>query len=301
MSELRLDGQTFAVTGASRGIGREYVLLLAARGANVVVNSIGAGSAQRVADEITAGGGAAVAVQGDVGDLAVTRRIVECAIEEFGRIDGVVANAGVNERTRPFVDISAAELAEMIAVHVTGTWGLVQAAWPHLVEQNYGRVVLTTSQAGLFGMRDGAHYSAVKAAVLGLTRSLAYEARPHDIRLNAVAPIAATDMSDATLSPDRLEDFRAAAPAAFVASVVALLLHADCPVTGQVINCGAGLVNRVFVGATRGATFGLDAITPEAVADRFDAVMAEDGYAVPRTMGDIGKLLPPAPARATPR
>jgi NAD(P)-dependent dehydrogenase (short-subunit alcohol dehydrogenase family) len=285
---LRLDGQTFAITGASRGIGREYALLLGRMGANVVVNA-SSDAAREVAAEV---GDQAVAVAGDVSDPEVTARIVATALDRFGALHGVVANAGFNDGRYPFPDIDGAALRRMLDVHVVGTWGLVQAAWPHFRSQEYGRVVLTTSQAALFGMRRGAHYATAKGAVIGLTRALSAEAWPLDIRVNAIAPIAASVMTEATLGPDQAAHYRDIAPPSFVAPLVAVLLHRDCPVRGEIVNCGAGVVNRVFVAAGRGATFGLDDLTPEAVAAAFDRVLDERDYIVPSRMEDLREILP---------
>jgi NAD(P)-dependent dehydrogenase (short-subunit alcohol dehydrogenase family) len=281
---LRLDGQTFAITGASRGVGREYASLLGRLGANLVLNS-SSGAIDDVSDR-------AVTVVGDVADAAVTARIVATAFDRFGALHGVVANAGFNDGRYAFADIRVDQLRRMLDVHLMGTWGLVQAAWPHFRTAGYGRVVLTTSQAALFGMRRGAHYAAAKGAIVGLLRALAAEAWPDDIRVNAVAPIAASAMTEATLQAEQAAHYREIAPASFVAPLVAVLLHRDCPVSGEIVNCGAGVVNRVFVAAGRGVTFGLDEVTPEAIATGFDAVLAEPDYIVPKRMEDLGQLLP---------
>ncbi|MDR2188104.1 MAG: SDR family oxidoreductase [Azonexus sp.] len=289
---LRLDGRTIIITGASRGVGRQYARLLAQLGANLVLNSATAGGLDEVIAEI--GVECAVAVTGDIGDPAVPAALVATACERFGALDAVVANAGANSGRRTVTEIDDAQLQRMLEVHLFGSWRLVREAWPRLIERDSSRIVLTTSQFALFGSRGGADYAAAKGAIFGLTRALANDAYGTKVKVNAVAPIAATDMSDATLSPEAAARFRKRAPAQFVAPLVALLVHPNCPVNGEVFNCGAGLVDRIFVAAGRGATFDIQDISAEAILTHFEQVMAEDGYLVPSRMEELNRLLPPS-------
>ena len=289
MGRVRLDGRTFVITGASRGVGAEYALLLGRLGANLVLNSATPGAVEKVAAEV---GERAIPVVGDVSDPAITAGLVATAIDRFGTLDGLVANAGFNEGQRTVTEINDAQMRRMLDVHLFGSWRLVREAWPHMLDRGHGRIVLTTSQAALFGIRGGADYAAAKGAVLGLTRALANDAHGTDVKINAVMPIAATDMSDSTLSAEASASFREIAPASFVAPLVALLVHPACPTNGEVFNAGAGLVDRIFIAAGRGVTFDLDEVSAEVIAERFEQVMEEAGYIVPTRMQDLNMILP---------
>ena len=203
MAELRFDDRVAIVTGAARGIGRSYALLLAARGARVVVADHGGGPsgtgsspepAAEVVREITDAGGQAVACCASVSEESSAAQIVDAAIESFGRLDIVVNNAGIHDPGL-FADLTIDQFHRMIEVHYLGTLFVIRSAWPHLVRAGYGRVVNTVSEAMLGGVAELTSYGAAKGAVFGLTRNLATEGQAHGIRVNAIAPRAYTRLS----------------------------------------------------------------------------------------------------------
>ena len=286
MSEYRFDGRVAVVTGAGRGIGRAYARLLAARGASVVVNDLGAstggsgsdsGPSASVADEIVAAGGTAVADTNDVATVEGASALVDTAVERFGRIDALVNNAGII-RWAGMPEVDADNLEKHLAVHVGGSFNTARAAWPHMVTQGYGRIVNTTS-AGLFGLPNNTSYAAAKGAVVGLTRSLTTAGAAHDIRVNCIAPGAMTRMAgpgaeDAgpEMSPD------------LVAPMVALLAHEECPVSGEIYAAGFGRFARIFIAMTPGYVHDGPAPTIEDVADNWAAVNDDPGYTIPASL-----------------
>jgi NAD(P)-dependent dehydrogenase (short-subunit alcohol dehydrogenase family) len=218
MATFDFDGRVAVVTGAGRGIGRGYALLLGRRGAKVVVNDLGGstkgtghdpGPAQDVADQIIKAGGTAIADSSDVSSVEGGQRVVEAAVNEFGRVDVVVNNAGnVIYGAMPEIDVSVLEA--ILAVHVRGTFNVTKAAWPHMVAQNYGRVVLTGS-TGMFGMYDNLSYATAKAGMIGLAQALTVNAGDHDIKVNVIAPNAWTRMAG---DPSKgMDELRANRPA----------------------------------------------------------------------------------------
>ena len=286
-SGLRFDGRVAVVTGAGRGIGRAYAQLLGARGASVVVNDLGgskeglgadAGPARSVADEIVAAGGIAVGDTNDVSTEAGAAAIIQTALDEFGRVDIVVNNAGI-VRWADLPDADLAGLRDTLDVHLIGSFNVTRAAWPHMVEQAYGRVVMTTS-TGMFGLRGNLAYAGAKAGVVGLMRNMKLSGRRHGITVNAVAPVAATRMGGADES-----DPNAAVPSdmapELVAPLVAYLCHEDCPVSGEVYAAGGGRFSRIFIAATEGYVQTDGEPTPEDVVEHWSTINDEAGYYVP--------------------
>jgi NAD(P)-dependent dehydrogenase (short-subunit alcohol dehydrogenase family) len=287
VADHRFDGRVAIVTGAGRGIGRAYAQLLAARGASVVVNDLGgsmggdgadADVAAAVVAEITAAGGAAIADGSDVATPEGGQALVDAAVDHFGRIDILVNNAGIM-RWAGFPKADADHLERHLAVHVHGSFNTARAAWPHMVEQRYGRIVMTTS-TGIFGLPENLSYATAKGGVLGMARSLATAGAAHGIKVNLIAPAAATRMggqdADGNGPPEMAPEL--------VAPMAAYLAHEDCPVNGEILLAGGGRFARIFIATTEGYVH--DGATIEDVAEHWSTITDEPGYAVPADLMD---------------
>src|ERR1700721_205206 len=234
------------VTGAGGGLGREYALALAREGASVVVNDLGGSRdgtgaghnmADHVVEEIKAAGGRAAANYDSVAEPEGAENIIKTALDEFGAIHGVVSNAGIL-RDGTFHKMSFENWDAVLKVHLYGGYNLLRAAWPHFREQSFGRVLVATSTSGLFGNFGQANYGAAKLGLVGLINTLAQEGAKYNIKTNALAPIAATRVTEARLPPAVVEDL---APE-FVAPVVAYLSTEEVPDTGSIFIVGGGKV-----------------------------------------------------------
>jgi NAD(P)-dependent dehydrogenase (short-subunit alcohol dehydrogenase family) len=290
MNGYGFEGRVAIVTGAGRGIGRAYARLLADRGASVIVNDLGgsmdgsgadAGPAATVAGEIVAAGGAAIADDHDVATPQGGQALVDAAVGHFGRVDVLVNNAGII-RWAAMPDVDADNLAQHLAVHVGGSFNTTRAAWPHMVEQDYGRIVMTSS-SGMFGLPTNLSYATAKAAVIGMTNSLAVAGAAHGIKVNVVAPAAMTRMAGP--GADDAPDATPMAPA-LVAPMVAFLAHEDCPVSGEVYAAGAGRFARIFIAQTEGYVHPTLDPTVEDVAEHWAAINDEAGYVIPTDLID---------------
>jgi NAD(P)-dependent dehydrogenase (short-subunit alcohol dehydrogenase family) len=282
---LRFDHRVVIVTGAGQGLGRAYALLLASRGATVVVNDLGCDELGRgedrtfaagVVDEIESLGGSAVASFDDVRTMDGGNAIVLTAIEAFGRVDAVVSNAALNTPT-PVGETTLEELELHLALDPIGAYTVARAAWPHFVDQQYGRLVFSSSSAQ-FGTRTTLAYGAAKAATWGLMRGFAATGADVGVMANVVAPFGFSRMvtNNPNLDEAAVDARRRLMPAEQAAPVVAALVHESCPVNGELFAVGGGKVTNVFLGETRGI---FDAsLSPEQVMDSWDALVDRTDY-----------------------
>lgn len=277
-------GRVAIVTGAGGGLGRQHALALAARGARVLVNDLGAAvdgsggsvsAAQKVVDEIRAAGGEALANGASVTDFEAVQAMVRQAVDAWGRVDVLVSNAGIL-RDKSFAKMDLADFRLVLDVHLMGAVHCCKALWPLMTQQKYGRIVLTTSSSGLYGNFGQANYGAAKMALVGLMQTLAIEGQKSDIRVNCLAPTAATRMTEDLFPPDMLEAF---GPEAVVPAML-VLAGQDAP-TRTTLCAGAGGFEAAHVTLTRGAYIGLDADAPEQLQARLDAVRDRAGETVP--------------------
>ncbi|HEX3796818.1 MAG TPA: SDR family NAD(P)-dependent oxidoreductase [Acidimicrobiales bacterium] len=270
------------VTGAGRGIGRAYALLLAQRGASVVVNDLGGtldglgadeGPAAEVVAAIAAAGGSAMADANDVSSADGAQALIHGALANFGRLDILINNAGII-RWAGFPEADEDNLQRHLAVHTVGSFLTARAAWPHLTEQEYGRIVMTTS-SGVFGLPTNVSYATAKGGVIGLTRSLATAGYRQGIKVNLIAPAAVTRMAGdggaAEMTPDQ------------VAPMVAYLAHESCPVNGEMYAAGAGRFARMYLASTPGYVHRGEA-SIEDVAEHWDLINDVTDSYIPRDL-----------------
>jgi NAD(P)-dependent dehydrogenase (short-subunit alcohol dehydrogenase family) len=269
---LRFDGDAVVVTGAGGGLGRAHALLMASRGARVVVNDLGAARdgagaspapAEAVVAEIRDAGGTAVASADDISTPEGAERLAARALDAFGRIDALVNNAGFL-RDRSFAKMPPGDFEAVLGVHLMGSVHATRAVWPHMAAAGHGRIVMTTSATGLYGNFGQSNYGAAKLGVVGLMLTLAQEGRKSGIAVNALSPVAATRMTDGTLPPEIV----ARTPPELVAPAAAYLCSRACALTGRILVAGGGRVALARIVETAGVTFPPGALTPEAVAER---------------------------------
>jgi NAD(P)-dependent dehydrogenase (short-subunit alcohol dehydrogenase family) len=300
-NELRFDGKVVAITGAGNGLGRTYALEIARRGGKVVVNDLGGtvdgqgsdqAAAQKVVDEIRASGGEAVPNFASVATQEGGQSIIQAALDSFGRIDAVIANAGIL-RDRSFAKMSPAELDIILDVHLRGTIFTIQPAFNWMRENGGGNIVVTTSPSGLFGSFGQANYCAAKMGIVGLLRTVAIEGAKGGIKVNALAPTAATRLTAsagvpgaATTDSDPAEDPMSTAR---VSPLALALAHESCPATGEVFNAGCGWISRTVIAVNDGVV--LKEFTPEAVAGQWTAIRDDSKLRVPRDGGDYWNMV----------
>jgi NAD(P)-dependent dehydrogenase (short-subunit alcohol dehydrogenase family) len=284
---ISLEGKVAVVTGAGRGLGRAYVELLADRGARVVVNDLGTDVsglgkdstiADRVADLIRTQGGEAVANDSDVSTPEGGTELIATTIEHFGRIDLLVNNAGICG-SQAFEDATLDDFEHYWRVHLGGPVNTAKAAWPHMVVQHYGKIVLTTSVSGLFGLRGQATYAAAKCAVVGLMRILAVEGAAHGILVNTISPIAYTRMHPAAGSRTPEAEGRRTMPVEAVASAIVWLASDRCSETNRIYNVAAGAIQRIAI--VIGPGFYDPQLTPERIAENYAKVASIEGFSEP--------------------
>lgn len=275
---IRFDNQVAIVTGAGNGLGRSYALALARRGAKVVVNDLGGAKdgggqdatvAQKVVDEIKSQGGIAIANCNSVTDDAGVEQLIGDALKAFGRIDILIANAGIH-RAQPFETMSAADFKHVMEMHTMGTMKPVKAVWAQMKHQRYGRIVVTTSAAGLFGFEDDAHYGAGKMAIVGLMNTLKIEGEVHGIRINAIAPIAATRMGQDAVPAGGWDQYLAQFNPDLVAPGVMYLASDNAP-TGVILSAGGGVFSCVEIRCAHGINLGHD-VDVDAIGKNWAAI-----------------------------
>ena len=287
MTELGYDGKVAIITGAGGGLGRQHALLLASRGALIVVNDLGgsvdgtgenASAAQKVVDEIKAAGGEAVANHSSVATPEGGQEIVQTAIDTYGRVDIVINNAGIL-RDKAFHNMEPDLMNPVFDVHLKGAFHVTQPAWVRMREQGYGRIISTSSAAGIFGNFGQTNYGAAKMGLVGFTRVLAVEGAKYNIKANAIAPLALTRMTETIMGAlgDKLDP-------GLVSPLVAYLAHDDCPVSGQTFSVGGGRVAHVFIGETQGFTKA--DLSLEDVRDNWGTITDQSGYAVPGNLAE---------------
>jgi len=287
MSQLTYDGKVAVITGAGGGLGRQHALLMAARGALVVVNDLGgtidgsgadASAAQKVVDEIVAAGGEAVANHDSVSTAEGGEGIIQTAIDAYGRVDIVINNAGIL-RDKTFHNMTNDLVDPVFDVHLKGAFNVTRPAWIRMREQGYGRIISTSSAAGVFGNFGQTNYGAAKMGLVGFTRVLGVEGARFNIKANAIAPLAMTRMTEDILGAlkDKLDP-------GLVSPLVAFLAHEDCPVSGQLFSVGGGRVAHVFLGETNG--YYSPTLTPEDVQNNWDTITNRDSFAVPSNLGE---------------
>ena len=287
MSALGYDGKVAIITGAGGGLGRQHALMMAKRGALIVVNDLGgsidgvgsnASAAQIVVDEIKAVGGEAVADHNTVATPEGGQAIVQTAIDTYGRVDIVINNAGIL-RDKAFHNMTPDLFNPVLDVHLKGAFYVTQPAFVHMREQGYGRIISTSSAAGVFGNFGQTNYGAAKMGLVGFTRVLGVEGARFNIKANAIAPLAMTRMTEDILGAlkDKL------APE-LVSPLVAFLAHEECPVSGQLFSVGGGRVAHVFLGETNG--YYSPTLTPEDVQNNWETITARDNFSVPSNLGE---------------
>ena len=292
MDKIDFTGRVAIVTGAGGGLGRLHALALAARGAKVLVNDLGGavdgsggsvGAAQKVVDEIRAAGGEAIANGASVTDFDAVQAMVQQAIDAWGRIDVLVNNAGIL-RDKSFAKMALEDFRLVVEVHLMGAVHCTKAVWPHMVAQQYGRVVMTTSSSGLYGNFGQSNYGAAKMALVGLMQTLSIEGAKNDIRVNCLAPTAATRMTEGLLPPEVLEALK---PEAVVPAM--LVAVSEQAPSRMIFAAGAGTYEAAHVTLTKGVHLGLTPDTPERLAAALEQVRDRSGETVPQVGGEQGR------------
>ncbi len=279
-------GRVAIVTGAGGGLGRQHALALAARGAKVLVNDLGAArdgsggsvsAAQAVVAEIRAAGGEAIANAASVTDYAAVQAMVQQAVDAWGRVDILVNNAGIL-RDKTFAKMELADFQLVVDVHLMGAVNCSKAVWPLMNAQKYGRILMTTSSTGLYGNFGQANYGAAKMALVGLMQTLALEGAKNDIRVNCLAPTAATRMTEGLMPQTVLDALKPQA----VAPAMLVLVSQDAP-TRTILCAGAGTFAAAHITLTHGVWIGTDAQAAERLAEQLAKVTDRCGDSVPQS------------------
>jgi len=295
MSEIRFDGRVAVITGAGGGLGKTYALELARRGAQVVVNDLGgaadgSGKSHSMADvtvnEIVAAGGHAVANYDSVATPQGGEAIIKSALDNFGRVDVVINNAGIL-RDKSFAKLEPQDLEIVLDVHLKGAFYVSQPAFRAMKEQGYGRFLFTASAAGIFGNFGQANYGAAKMGLVGLSNVLAVEGAKNNIKSNVIAPIARTRLTEDLLGP-----MASALEPSTVTPLVCFLVSEACELTHEVFSVGGGRFARIFVGLTPGWFAGKGkTVAAEDVQAHLGEIMEEKNYIVPKSIGDEMRII----------
>jgi NAD(P)-dependent dehydrogenase (short-subunit alcohol dehydrogenase family) len=280
--EIKFDDRVAVITGAGGGLGRAHALLLASRGAKVVVNDLGgamdgtgsdATPAQKVCDEIKAQGGEAVPNYDSVSEWDSAQKIIQTAIDSFGKIDILINNAGIL-RDKSLMKMEIADWDLIIAVHLSGTFFCTKAAFPYMREAGYGRILSTSSAAGVYGNFGQVNYGAAKMGIAGMMNSVKLEGAKYDIKANTLVPVAGTRLTATVLPPQVVEKLKPE----FVSPVAAYLCSETCELSGQVMVAGAGYFSRAAVVEGPGVFFDdAEAVTPDDIAARISEITSLEG------------------------
>lgn len=290
---IRFDERVAVVTGAASGLGRAHAIGLAQRGARVVVNDLSLANAQKVADEIVAAGGEAIALAADVADFAQVELAVAQVMKKWERIDVLVNNAGIL-RDKSFAKMDMADFRFVIDVHLMGSTYFSKAVWEIMRNQNYGRIVMTTSASGIYGNFGQANYGAAKSGVVGLMNVLALEGKKNGIHVNSLAPTAGTAMTEGLLPVD---EFAMLAPETITPGL--LYLVSEQAPTGAILGAGAGCFALARMVESEGISFSTSELSPEAIAQRFAEISdLKNAHGLESAFAQTGKYLRMAKKRA---
>jgi len=300
MNQIRFDDRVAVVTGAGQGIGRTHALALAARGASVVVNDLGGAAdgsggsgavADAVVEEIRSAGGKAVANYSSVAFAEGGRDIVQTALDHYGTVDILIANAGIL-RDKTFLKMPIEDFEIVVQVHLMGTVYVAKAAFPVMKEKGYGRIVFTTSGSGLFGNFGQTNYSAAKLGIVGFANSLKYEAEKYGVRVNTIAPLAESRLGAGVFPDEAMAVMRQE----FVTSLVLFMCSEACTDTGQIISAGAGHYARAEMVMAPGVRWPHDAdVSPEDIAGRWGEITDLAGAEPVSALADYSiRVLAPA-------
>lgn len=274
--QKRFDGQVAIVTGAGAGMGREHAKLLAARGAAVVVNDITQDHAEETVKMIVDAGGKAVVNHDDVSVEASANKIVEAAIQHFGRLDILVSNAAIIKNV-PFTEMTTQEFDRVLKVNTYGAFHVTKAAWSHFVKQKYGRILLVISSSAFVSQPLISHYAASKGAVLGMGKTIAAEGVEHGITVNMLAPGAFTAMAGSMEDEEARKQMEIMMPSSLVAPVAAWLVHKDNTLNGEIIEAAAGRAALNFVGSSKG--YWNKELTIEDLFVNQEKILSKEGFA----------------------
>ncbi len=278
---IRFDDRVAVVTGAGGGLGKAYALLLASLGAKVVVNDLGgsfdgsgsdATPAQKVVDEIKANGGEATANYDSVSDWEGAQNIIKTAIDTYGKIDILINNAGIL-RDKSMLKLELEDYKKVMAVHMDGTFFCTKAALPYMRENNYGRIVGTSSAAGVYGNFGQTNYGSAKMGIAGLMNCVKQEGAKYNILSNTIIPVAGTRLTATVMPPDLLEKLKPEA----VAPIVAWMCSDQCNVSGNMFSAGGGYFSRAAVVEGQGVFFGDSEVTVDMVAEKIEDIKDIEG------------------------